>query len=116
MAERSEKGKAARMAPGETTADGLPVASFATTGAWSRWLATHHASSRGVWLKLAKKGARATSITYAQAIDVALAWGWIDGQKAKLDEDFWLQRFTPRQAKSPWSKIVHRSFRCAPTR
>jgi uncharacterized protein YdeI (YjbR/CyaY-like superfamily) len=103
MPDRSGKGEAAR-APGGT-ADGLPVLSFATTGAWSKWLATHHASSPGLWLKIAKKGAGTTSITYAQAIDVALAWGWIDGQKGKADEGWWLQRFTPRKAKSPWSKI-----------
>lgn len=93
------------MTPPGTTADGLPVLSFATTAAWSKWLAAQHGASRGVWLKIAKKGASSASITYAQAIDVALAWGWIDGQKGKLDEDWWLQRFTPRTAKSPWSKI-----------
>jgi uncharacterized protein YdeI (YjbR/CyaY-like superfamily) len=105
MPERSAKGETARVAPGGTTADGLPMLSFATTSAWSRWLAAHHSSSRGVWLKIAKTGASSTSITYAEALDVALAWGWIDGQKGKLDEVFWLQRFTPRKAKSPWSKI-----------
>ena len=83
----------------------LPVLSFATARAWSEWLAAHHASSRGVWLKIAKKGANSASITYAEALDVALAWGWIDGQKRALDDDAWLQRFTPRKAKSPWSKI-----------
>lgn len=99
------KGKTALGAPGATAADGLPVLSFATAGAWAKWLAAHHASSRGVWLKIAKKGASPASITYPQAIDVALAWGWIDGQKGKLDEGSWLQRFTRRTAKSPWSKI-----------
>ena len=88
-----------------TTATELPVLSFATTRAWSAWLAAHHDSSRGVWLKIAKKGVGSESITYAQAIDVALGWGWIDSQKGKLDEAWWLQRFTPRKAKSPWSKI-----------
>lgn len=105
MPERSGKGEAGRVAPGRATADGLPMLSFATTGAWSRWLKASHASSRGVWLKIAKKGASSASITYAQALDVALAWGWIDGQKGRLDEGWWLQRFTPRTAKSPWSKI-----------
>jgi len=104
VAERSGKGQAARTKPAGTAADGLPVLSFATTAAWSKWLAAHHAS-RGVWLKIAKKAASSASITYAQAIDVALAWGWIDGQKGKLDESWWLQRFTRRTAKSPWSKI-----------
>ena len=78
---------------------------FATARAWSEWLDAQHASSRGVWLKIAKKGAGAVSITYAEALDGALAWGWIDGQKRTFDEVWWLQRFTPRTAKSPWSKI-----------
>jgi uncharacterized protein YdeI (YjbR/CyaY-like superfamily) len=83
----------------------LPVLAFATVRAWSEWLATHHASSRGVWLKIAKKGARAASVTYAEALEGALAWGWIDGQKGTFNDAWWLQRFTPRTAKSPWSKI-----------
>jgi uncharacterized protein YdeI (YjbR/CyaY-like superfamily) len=81
------------------------VLSFETKRAWSVWLAAHHASSSGVWLKLAKKGARSKSVTYAEALEIALAWGWIDGQKDKLDGTSWLQRFTPRKAKSAWSKI-----------
>ncbi len=89
----------------EPAARDLQVRSFATTRAWSEWLFTHHASSPGVWLKIAKKGARSKSVTYAEALEIALAWGWIDGQKDKLDETWWLQRFTPRSAKSPWSKI-----------
>jgi uncharacterized protein YdeI (YjbR/CyaY-like superfamily) len=68
-------------------------------------LAAHHASSRGLWLKIAKKESGSRSITYAEAVDVALAWGWIDGQKARFDDVWWLQRFTRRTAKSPWSKI-----------
>src|SRR5689334_9500686 len=83
----------------------LPVVSFATASAWSEWLKKHHASSRGVWLKLAKKGSGATSLTYPAALEVALAWGWIDGQKNKFDDAWWMQRFTPRATKSPWSKI-----------
>jgi uncharacterized protein YdeI (YjbR/CyaY-like superfamily) len=105
MLKRSGKGEAARAVPVGTTAKDLPVLSFATPNAWSGWLAGHHASSRGVWLKIAKTGASSASITYAQAIEAALAWGWIDGQKGKLDKTWWLQRFTPRKAKSPWSKI-----------
>jgi uncharacterized protein YdeI (YjbR/CyaY-like superfamily) len=58
-----------------------------------------------VWLKLAKKGSSSTSLTYPSALAVALAWGWIDGQKNKFDDAWWLQRFTPRTPKSPWSKI-----------
>ena len=83
----------------------LPSLSFAAPRAFSDWLADHHASSRGVWLRLAKKASSAVSITYAEAIDVALAWGWIDGQKQRGDEVSWLQKFTPRGAKSVWSKI-----------
>jgi uncharacterized protein YdeI (YjbR/CyaY-like superfamily) len=88
-----------------STAKDLPVLSFATARAWSKWLATHHASSRGLWLKIAKKGAGSASITYSEALDSALAWGWIDGQKRTFDNAWWLQRFTPRRAKSGWSKI-----------
>lgn len=105
MPERSSKGAAARRTADAAAAQELPVRSFPTRSAWAAWLAAHHASSRGVWLKLAKAKASAPSITYAEAIEVALAWGWIDGQKGKLDDAWWLQRFTPRKARSPWSKI-----------
>lgn len=83
----------------------LPTLSFAAPRAFSDWLADHHASSRGIWLRLAKKASGVPSITYPEAIDVALAWGWIDGQKQRGDEASWLQKFTPRGAKSVWSKI-----------
>ncbi len=106
MSERSGKGEGGRRAaPSGTTAKDLPVLAFATTRAWSKWLEVHHASSRGLWLKIARKGAGMASVTYAEALDIALAWGWIDGQKGTLNEVWWLQRFTPRTAKSPWSKI-----------
>lgn len=83
----------------------LPILSFATPRAFSDWLADYHASSRGIWLRLAKKASGTVSITYAEAVDVALTWGWIDGQKQRGDEASWLQRFTRRGAKSVWSKI-----------
>jgi uncharacterized protein YdeI (YjbR/CyaY-like superfamily) len=83
----------------------VEVISFADASAWSVWLASHHASSRGIWLKLAKKRSKTASVTYAEALEVALTWGWIDGQKGKLDETSWLQRFTPRGPKSIWSNI-----------
>jgi uncharacterized protein YdeI (YjbR/CyaY-like superfamily) len=106
VSERSDKGDGERTAPpAGTTAKELPVLAFATARAWSEWLEGHHASSRGLWLKIAKKGAGAASITYAEALDGALAWGWIDGQKGALNDVWWVQRFTPRTAKSPWSKI-----------
>jgi uncharacterized protein YdeI (YjbR/CyaY-like superfamily) len=81
-----------------------PMLAFSRVEDWSQWLATNHARSQGVVLRIAKKGAKA-SITYAQALDVALAWGWIDSQKRALDADSWLQRFSPRRPNSPWSKI-----------
>jgi uncharacterized protein YdeI (YjbR/CyaY-like superfamily) len=89
----------------ETATKDLPVLSFKDARAWSTWLASRHASSRGVWMKIAKKGATATSANYKEALEVALAWGWIDGQKGKLDDAWWLQKFTPRGSKSSWSKI-----------
>jgi len=91
-------------AQAKSTAKDLPVLSFATARAWSKWLAIHHASC-GLWLKIAKKGSGLASVTYAEALDGALVWGWIDGQKGTFNDVWWLQRFTPRTAKSPWSKI-----------
>ena len=81
-----------------------PILEFSRAADWHAWLASHHANSRGVLLRIAKKGA-GESITYAEAVDVALAWGWIDSQKRALDASAWLQRFSPRKADSPWSKI-----------
>jgi uncharacterized protein YdeI (YjbR/CyaY-like superfamily) len=78
---------------------------FESQAGWAEWLATHCAGSTGVWLRLAKKGADQRSVSYAEALDVALCYGWIDGQKKRDSEFHWLQRFTPRSAKSLWSKI-----------
>jgi uncharacterized protein YdeI (YjbR/CyaY-like superfamily) len=83
----------------------LPTVAFADARAFATWLAVNHATSRGVWLRLAKKGAGTPSVTYAEAIDVALVWGWIDGQKRPADETSWLQKFCRRGARSMWSKI-----------
>jgi uncharacterized protein YdeI (YjbR/CyaY-like superfamily) len=83
----------------------LPTLAFETAATWDRWLEREHATSRGLWLKLAKKGTGLPSVDYAGALDVALTWGWIDGQKAALDEVHWLQKFTPRGPKSLWSKV-----------
>jgi uncharacterized protein YdeI (YjbR/CyaY-like superfamily) len=85
--------------------DPLPVMSFESTDAWDAWLAAHHADSPGLWLKIAKKGAAGATISYSDALDVALCHGWIDGQKGRYDDDYWLQRFTPRKPASKWSKI-----------
>lgn len=79
--------------------------SFATARAFATWLGRNHAESPGAWLKLAKKSASGGSLSYSEALEVALAWGWIDGQKQRHDEMFWLQRFTPRQPRSGWSQI-----------
>src|ERR1700691_344450 len=84
---------------------GLPVIAFADADAWERWLTEHHESAPGLWLKLAKKGSRLASVTYAQALELALCFGWIDGQKGAYDERWCLQRFTPRGPRSRWSRI-----------
>ena len=86
-------------------ASDLPVMSFATCQDWEAWLSEHHADTKGVWLKLAKKGSGISSVSYAEALDSALCYGWIDGQKAPFDEQYWLQKFTPRGPKSMWSKV-----------
>jgi uncharacterized protein YdeI (YjbR/CyaY-like superfamily) len=83
----------------------LPTISFETEAAWTEWLESNHVSSRGVWLKIAKKGSDYTTITYHQALDIALWFGWIDGQRNKFDDQFFLQKFTPRRPKSSWSRI-----------
>jgi uncharacterized protein YdeI (YjbR/CyaY-like superfamily) len=83
----------------------LPILSFATKKKWADWLAKQHDKSAGVWVKIAKKGTDVPSITYDEALDVALCYGWIDGQKGSFDEKYWLQKFTPRGPKSIWSKI-----------
>ncbi|MEZ4400821.1 MAG: YdeI/OmpD-associated family protein [Kofleriaceae bacterium] len=96
----------ARTTTGATSATlADPTRSFATAAAWAAWLARHHARSSGLWLKLAKQGSGTASVTYPEAVTVALAWGWIDGQKRGFDATFWLQRFTPRKPKSLWSQI-----------
>lgn len=78
---------------------------FATYAAWEKWLAANHSKSDGLWLVFAKKDSGLTRVTYKEAVEVALRFGWIDGQAATLDEKRWIQRFTPRAARSKWSKI-----------
>jgi uncharacterized protein YdeI (YjbR/CyaY-like superfamily) len=82
-----------------------PIRLFATQSAWAQWLEKHHRDSRGLWLRLAKKESGLQSITYAEALELALCYGWIDGQKRGESQQAWLQRFLPRSAKSIWSKI-----------
>ncbi|WP_438503362.1 YdeI/OmpD-associated family protein [Corallococcus aberystwythensis] len=83
----------------------LPVVPFASEKAWEKWLEKHHTDAPGVWVKLAKLESGIPSVTYAQALEVALCYGWIDGQKDSFDAEYWLQRFTPRKPRSKWSKI-----------
>jgi uncharacterized protein YdeI (YjbR/CyaY-like superfamily) len=78
---------------------------FKDQAAWSAWLDKNHARSSGIWLRIAKKNSGLQSVSYAEAIDAALCYGWIDGQKRPESEQAWLQRFCPRSAKSIWSKI-----------
>ncbi len=85
--------------------DDLPTVGFASRDAWAEWLEDAHADAAGVWLKIPKAGSGETGVSYAEALEVALCFGWIDGQKRKLDDRFWLQRFTPRRPKSIWSRI-----------
>ena len=86
------------------SADAAPTL-FKSARAFETWLKKHHATSDGLWLQIAKKGADAPSVTYPEAVEIALCWGWIDGQKKGLDDQHFLQRFTPRRARSIWSKI-----------
>ncbi len=93
------------MMPTDETRKGLPVVAFASRDAWAAWLAEQHAASGGLWLKLAKKGSGFDSVSYAEAVEVALCYGWIDGQGGSYDDHWWLQRFGPRRPRSKWSKI-----------
>ncbi|MDB5945453.1 MAG: putative periplasmic rane protein [Ramlibacter sp.] len=89
----------------KTSTQPAPVLSFENEQAWAAWLAKHHATSTGVWLRLAKKSPAAQTLSHAQALEAALCQGWIDGQKKAGDDEHWLQRFTPRSARSIWSKV-----------
>ena len=84
--------------------DDYPTLLFETKEEFAKWLEQHHAAERGVWLRLARAASKLASIDHAQALDVALCYGWIDGQAKKYDSDSWLQKFTPRRKRSVWSK------------
>ncbi len=86
-------------------ADELPTLRFASKAAWQRWLAANHSSSPGIWMEIAKARAGSNSVNYTEALEVALCYGWIDGQKAAAGNTTWLQRFTPRRPRSRWSRI-----------
>jgi uncharacterized protein YdeI (YjbR/CyaY-like superfamily) len=83
----------------------LATLAFADQKAWEKWLKTNHLSSPGLWLQFGKKNSGTATVTYAQAIEIALCYGWIDGQKQSHSAEAWLQKFTPRGKKSIWSKI-----------
>ena len=87
-----------------TQLDAAPTL-FKNAKAFESWLKKNHATSNGLWLKIAKRNANESSVTYPEAVEIALCWGWIDGQKKGLDEQHYLQRFTPRRARSIWSKV-----------
>lgn len=81
------------------------VLECASVEEWEAWLEEHHATESVVWLRLAKKGSGVVTVTRAEALEVALCYGWIDGQSRTQDERYWLQRFTPRSRRSKWSKV-----------
>jgi uncharacterized protein YdeI (YjbR/CyaY-like superfamily) len=82
----------------------LPTLTFSSAEAWQRWLETNHAED-GVWIQMAKKGSGIPTVTHAEALEIALCFGWIDGQRKGLNEEFFLQKFTPRRKRSNWSRI-----------
>ena len=84
--------------------DGKPIRSFRDRSSWAAWLEKNHAASPGVWLRLAKKSSNLKSVSYDDAVEVALCYGWIDGQAKGEDENHRLQKFTPRAKRSNWSK------------
>jgi uncharacterized protein YdeI (YjbR/CyaY-like superfamily) len=86
----------------------LPIVELEDRAAWEAWLAAQHDSSEGVWLKIARKTSATSTVTYAEALEEALRYGWIDGQKAPHDESYWLQRFSPRGPRSKWSQVNRR--------
>jgi uncharacterized protein YdeI (YjbR/CyaY-like superfamily) len=83
----------------------IPIIEFDTSETFETWLVKNHDSSNGIWLKIFKKDSGKKAISYSEALDVALCYGWIDGQKKAFDEQAYLQKFCPRREKSIWSKI-----------
>ena len=92
-----------RMAP--VIPDPRTIKSFRTQAAFAQWLKTNHARETELWLKIHKKGSGLPTVTSAQALDVVLCWGWIDGIRKSFDDQSFLQRYTPRRARSIWSQI-----------
>jgi len=88
-----------------TKAPELPTLSFESQLAFEQWLEANHSTSDGLWIKMAKKESGHASVNHPQALDVALCFGWIDGQRKTFDTEYFLQKFTPRRARSTWSKV-----------
>lgn len=88
-----------------TAPEEIPIVSFATQAAWSKWLGKNHATSSGIWIQFAKKASGIRSVSYPEALEIALCYGWIDSQKKAHDAETFLQKFTPRGARSIWSMI-----------
>jgi uncharacterized protein YdeI (YjbR/CyaY-like superfamily) len=86
-------------------ADDSPRLPFASDAEWERWLEENHASADGVWIKMAKKASGIESVRYPEVLDTALCFGWIDGKRLALDDQYFLQRFVPRRPRSNWSRI-----------
>lgn len=86
-------------------ADDLPQLVFASGATWAAWLERHHATADGVAIRMAKKGSGIESVAYPEVLEIALCFGWIDGRRNALDDKWYLQRFTPRRARSRWSRI-----------
>jgi uncharacterized protein YdeI (YjbR/CyaY-like superfamily) len=84
--------------------DDLPIIPFPSPAAWEDWLEDHHKSSPGLWMKIAKKASGIETISYQDAVESALCFGWIDGQRQTFDDRWFLQRFTPRRSRSRWSQ------------
>jgi uncharacterized protein YdeI (YjbR/CyaY-like superfamily) len=91
------------MAP--VTPDPKRIRGFRDAAAFEKWLSSHHDRETELWLKIHKKASGLPTVTYAEALDVALCWGWIDGLKKSFDDDSFLQRFTPRRPRSVWSQV-----------
>jgi len=91
-------------AQGNSDKPDLPVIPFSSPSEWEQWLKQNYSVSKGIWLQMYKKGSGIASVYYAEALDVALCYGWIDGQLKSVDELSYMQRFTPRRPKSIWSK------------
>jgi uncharacterized protein YdeI (YjbR/CyaY-like superfamily) len=87
------------------TADKAEIIDCAHSADWEAWLARHYERPSGIWLRIAKKGAGQASVSISEALDIALCYGWIDSQRKGYDQAYYLQRYSPRRPKSPWSKL-----------